>query len=78
MSTKIPIVKVKILEKILFFLGFEAKQQSGSHIFYRHMDGRYTTLSHHGNQDLSRALIRQILREIEISPEEFIDLLKKV
>ena len=78
MSTKIPIVKVKILEKLLFFLGFEAKRQSGSHIFYRHPDGRYTTLPHHGNQDLGRPLIRQILREIEIVPEEFIELMKKM
>ena len=78
MSTKIPIVKVKILEKLLFYLGFEAKRQSGSHIFYRHPDGRYTTLPHHGNQDLGRPLIRQILREFGIEPEEFIELLKKI
>jgi len=78
LSTKIPIVKVKILEKLLFFLGFEAKRQSGSHVFYRHPDGRYTTLPHHGNQDLGRPLIRQILREIEIEPEEFIELLGKI
>jgi predicted RNA binding protein YcfA (HicA-like mRNA interferase family) len=78
MSTRVPIVKVKILEKLLFYLGFETKRQSGSHVFYRHTDGRYTTLPHHGNQDLGRSLIRQILREIEVSPEEFIELLKKL
>jgi predicted RNA binding protein YcfA (HicA-like mRNA interferase family) len=54
MSSKVPIVKVKILEKLLFYLGFEAKRQSGSHLFYRHQDGRYTTLPHHRNQDLGR------------------------
>jgi len=78
MSTKVPIVKVVILEKLLFHIGFEAKRQSGSHVFYRHSDGRYTTLPHHGNQDLGRSLIRQILREIEITPEEFIRLLKEI
>ncbi len=78
MSTKVPIVKVKILEKLLFYLGFEAKRQSGSHVFYRHADGRYTTLPHHGNQDLGRSLIRQILREIDISPEKFIELIKEI
>lgn len=76
--SKIPIVSVKILEKLLFLLGFEAKRQSGSHIFYRHPDGRYTTLPHHGNQDLGRPLIRQILREINLTPEQFIDLLNKI
>jgi predicted RNA binding protein YcfA (HicA-like mRNA interferase family) len=78
MSAKVLIVKVKILEKLLFHLGFEAKRQSGSHVFYRHPDGRYTTLPHHGNQELGRSLTRQILREIEITPEEFIRLLKEI
>lgn len=78
MSTKVPIVKVKLLEKLLFYLGFEAKRQCGSHIFYRHSDGRYTTLPHHGNQDLGRPLVRQILREIDITPEELIEILKKL
>ena len=78
MSTKIPIVKVKIFEKLLFALGFEAKRQSGSHVFYRHPDGRYTTLPHHGNQDLGRPLIRQILREINLTPEQFTEHFKKL
>jgi len=78
MSNKVPIVKVKILEKLLLRLGFESKRQSGSHVFYRHADGRYTTLPHHGNQDLGRSLIRQILREIDITPEEFNELLKHI
>ena len=78
MSSRLPIVKVKVLEKILFYLGFEVKRQKGSHVFYRHPDGRYTTLPHHGNQEIGRSLLRQILREIEISPEEFINLLEKI
>ena len=78
MSTKVPIVKVKILEKLLFYLGFEEKRQSGSHVFYRHPDGRYTTLPHLGNQDLGRPLTRQILREVGISPDEFTEILKKI
>ncbi len=78
MSSKLPIVKVKILEKLLFYLGFEIKRQKGSHVFYRHPDGRYTTLPHHGNQEIGRSLIRQILREIEITPEEYIKILKEI
>ncbi|MBS3774135.1 MAG: type II toxin-antitoxin system HicA family toxin [Bacteroidales bacterium] len=72
------IVKVKLLEKVLLYLGFEIKRQKGSHVFYRHPDGRYTTLPHHGNQEISRSLLRQILREIELSPEEFNEVLKKL
>ncbi len=78
MSSKLPIVKVKVLEKLLFYLGFEIKRQKGSHVFYRHPDGRYTTLPHHGNQEIGRSLTRQILREIEISPEKYIELLNEI
>jgi len=78
MSTKVPVVNVKTLKKLLTYLDFEAKRQSGSHVFYRHADGRYTTLPHHANQDLGRSLIRQILREIDITPEEFAEILKKI
>jgi len=78
MSTKLPIVKVKILEIILLNLGFEIKRQKGSHVFYRHPDNRYTTLPHHGNNEIGRSLLRQILREINVTPEQFIELLKKV
>ena len=34
MSSRLPVVKVKTLEKLLFSLGFKAKRQSGSHVFY--------------------------------------------
>ena len=74
--SKLPLISVSNFEKLLFELGFEFIRQKGSHRFYRHSDGRYTTLPHHGNQVLARSLIRQILREIEISPEEFIRLIK--
>ena len=72
--SRLPVVKFKQMEKILFHLGFVAVRQKGSHIFYRHPDGRTTTLPNHPGKDLARPLIREILREIEITPEEFKDL----
>lgn len=75
--SKLRIIDAKTFEKLLFQLGFEMKRQKGSHVFYRHPDGRYTTLPHHKGRDLSMPLIRQILREIKISPEEFNEHLEK-
>ncbi len=68
--SKLPLVNAKVLEKILLLLGFILVRQKGSHVFYRHPDGRYTTLPHHGTSDIGRSLLRQILREINLSPEE--------
>lgn len=73
--SKLPIINAKELEKILFQLGFEVKRQKGSHKFYKHLDGRYTTIPHHSNEDLSRPLIRTILNQIDLTLEAFIDLL---
>jgi predicted RNA binding protein YcfA (HicA-like mRNA interferase family) len=46
-------IDAKALEKILFKLGFYMVKQKGSHVFYRHSEGRYTTIPHHGSVDLS-------------------------
>ncbi|HSU52288.1 MAG TPA: type II toxin-antitoxin system HicA family toxin [Segetibacter sp.] len=76
--SRLPIVNAKVLEKVLFVLGFKMIRQRGSHIFYRHPDGRYTTIPHHSNVDISRPLIRSILKEINITVEEFVTLLEEV
>jgi len=59
------------MEKILLSLGFRPVRQKGSHVFYRHPDGRTTTLLKHLGRDLARPLIREILREIKLTPEQF-------
>jgi predicted RNA binding protein YcfA (HicA-like mRNA interferase family) len=69
--TRIPIVGFPTMEKILLSLGFQGVRQKGSHVFYRHSDGRTTTLPKHPGRDLARPLLREILHEIKLSPEEF-------
>lgn len=76
--SRLPVIKSSKLEKLLFHLGFVVKRQKGSHVFYRHPDGRYTTIPHHPGKDLPRELIRTILKQINLSTEEFLDLLKQV
>ncbi|MCZ2128068.1 MAG: type II toxin-antitoxin system HicA family toxin [Anaerolineales bacterium] len=75
---KLPMVNFKTMDKLLRQLGFVIVRQKGSHVFYRHADGRTTTLPNHGHRDLARPLMREILREISISPDEFTKLLKKL
>lgn len=66
------------MDKLLFKLGFRKVRQKGSHVFYRHPDGRTTTVPHHSNRDLARPLIKEILREIELSVYEYNNFLKKL
>jgi predicted RNA binding protein YcfA (HicA-like mRNA interferase family) len=64
------------MEKLLFHLGFEKVRQKGSHAFYRHQDGRTTTLAHHPGRIIARPLLREILREIEIDIRQYSELLE--
>jgi predicted RNA binding protein YcfA (HicA-like mRNA interferase family) len=59
------------MEAILLGWGFQRIRQKGSHVFYRHPDGRTTTVPDHGRRDLGRPLIRDILREAEMTPDQF-------
>ena len=63
------------MDSFLLRMGFESVRQKGSHVFYRHPDGRTTTLPNHPGRDLARPLIREVLREIELSPKRFRELL---
>jgi len=69
--SRLPIVDSRTMEKILRRLGFEPVRQKGSHVFYRHPDGRTTTVPQHAGRDLARPLLREILREIELTPDQF-------
>ena len=74
--TKLTLVSAQRLEQLLFTIGFERIRQKGSHVFYRHSDGRTTTIPHHSGIDLPRPLLRAILREIHISIDEYNNLLR--
>jgi predicted RNA binding protein YcfA (HicA-like mRNA interferase family) len=69
--SRLPIVNFKTMEKLLLKLGFEPVRQKGSHVFYRHADGRTTTVPNHPGRDIARPLIREILREIELNIDDF-------
>jgi predicted RNA binding protein YcfA (HicA-like mRNA interferase family) len=59
------------MEIVPLGLGFRAVRQKGSHVFYRHPDVRTTTVPNHPGRDLARPLVREILREIELTTDEF-------
>lgn len=70
--SKVPVLKPREVEKLLFALGFAVVRQRGSHKQYRHPDGRATTVPHHAGRDISPILLRQIARDIGITIDELI------
>lgn len=67
----LPLISGKKLCKIAEKLGFFRVRQNGSHIRYVHPDGRKTTIPVHGNEEIGKGLLLEILRQMEISREEF-------
>jgi predicted RNA binding protein YcfA (HicA-like mRNA interferase family) len=69
--TKLAIISPVDMEWILLRLGFIRPRQVGSHALFAHPNGRRTVVPFHKGEDLSRGLIRKILRDIDISPDEY-------
>jgi len=76
--SRLKLIDAKTMEKLLLRLGFEKIRQKGSHAFYRHPDGRTTTIPHHKARVLARPLIREILREIEITVDDYSQQLERL
>ncbi len=64
--------------KILAKLGFEKIYGKGSHVRFKHFDGRRTVVPIHGNENLGKGLLRKILNQIKISKEKYEELRRKI
>ena len=75
MSSRIPIVSGKQLVKALLKIGYYIRSQQGSHIHLRHP--LYPPLTIPNHKEVARGTLRAIVRQIGISLEELLELLKK-
>jgi predicted RNA binding protein YcfA (HicA-like mRNA interferase family) len=67
---KLPALNAKQIIRILHYKGFVMVRQSGSHVIFRHADGRRTTVPVHGSNDLGKGLLRQIMKDAGITPDD--------
>lgn len=67
-----PSLKAREVIRCLEKLGFEEVRRKGSHRFFQHQDGRTTVVPSHKGEDIGRGLLRAILREAGITPDEFL------
>jgi len=73
--SRLPTVKPRQVVRALKRAGFEEHHQRGSHLYLRHPDSRLMTSVPMHPGDLPKGTLRAILRQVEISVEEFIELL---
>ncbi len=74
--SKLSPIKARRLIKILLSLGFMRTRSKGSHFFFAHQDGRTTVVPVHPAKEIGVGLLRAILHDIQLSPEQFSNLLK--
>lgn len=69
----------KKMVKILLRLGFQEVRSKGSHYFYFNPKTKQTaTIPIHGNEYLSIGILKEILRDIDLSVENYEKLRRKV
>jgi predicted RNA binding protein YcfA (HicA-like mRNA interferase family) len=77
MSDKFPRVKCTDLVRVLRNAGFVEKRQKGSHLtMWRESDRRRVTVPIHPGRDVPVGTLRSILRDADISADDFRDLLR--
>jgi len=60
-------------------MGFELKRQKGSHMFFRHPDGRATVVPMHSREKIDTGLLNKIIRkDLGIDREQFLALFDSI
>ena len=73
---RLPVLRASELVRALEKAGFQVVRQKGSHVRMKHPDGRVVTVPVHSGQDIGRGLLRKVLRDAELTRDEFVALLK--
>lgn len=73
---KLPIIKPSELLRALRKLGFYDHHQVGSHLQLKHSDGRRITVPVHKGKDIRSGTLRGIIKDLDITVEEFIEIIK--
>ena len=68
----LPVLKPQEVCRRRESLGFVNVRQRGSHVQFRHADGRCTTVPVHKGRDVAPVLLRQIAKDIGLTSEEFV------
>jgi predicted RNA binding protein YcfA (HicA-like mRNA interferase family) len=73
---KLPQLNAIEFSKILKKIGFQFIRQRGSHMFFKHADGRTTVVPNHPSEEIDRGLLNKIIRkDLQMTREEFMKLI---
>ena len=71
---RLPRLTGKELAKIVERFGFVYSHTTGSHMVYKHPDGRRTTIPHHAGEEIGPGLLNKIIKkDLRITRDEFLE-----
>ena len=76
MTDKLPRVSAAEAVRALERAGFFLARQSGSHRIYKNAEGRRATVPYHSGKELHPKVLKSILRDADLTTEEFLELMK--
>jgi predicted RNA binding protein YcfA (HicA-like mRNA interferase family) len=76
--TKLRLVPSCELHKVAEAAGFQWVRREGSHNTFRNAAGRIVVIPDHGSQVIVRPLLRKILRDMQLSVDEYNRLLDQL
>jgi len=69
--SKLKLLPYRDLKKVAEKCGFEWARCVGSHNAFKNSEGKIVVLPDHGRQVIVRPLLRKIIKDLGISPEEY-------
>jgi len=75
--TRLPQLKTREVTRALERLGFARVRQKGGHAVFEHGDGRWTSVPIHPTKSFDQHLLRDVLKQIQVSEEAFVEALGK-
>ena len=66
-----PSATARDFQRVAAALGFVRRRQTGSHERWAHPDGRSVTIPLHGGREIGPPLFFKILRQLNLTPDEF-------
>ena len=72
---KLPRLTAREIATVSERIGFSLTRQSGSHRIYKNAEGKRATVPFHASKTLHPKVLKSILRDAELSPEDLDKLL---
>jgi len=66
------------LAKVAHWAGFREARRKGSHVSFKHADGRIVVIPDHGRHEIVRPLLRKIIRDLGLTVEQYNEALASV